>query len=126
MKENNLDIKVIEELKGKLLTEKDRLEKELEGFAERNPDAKGDWKTKYVDIGSDWDENSQEVTEYDTNLSIGRALEGQLKQVNEALGRIDNETYGFCEVDGEAIPIERLRANPEARTCIDHSSQNAQ
>ena len=42
----------------------------------------------------------------------------QLREVGEALERIDDGTYGTCEVCAQPIPDERLRAIPWARRCI--------
>ena len=35
-----------------------------------------------------------------------------------ALGKIKNGTYGICEKSNKPIPLERLRANPIARTIV--------
>jgi len=37
------------------------------------------------------------------------------------LKKIEDGTYGICEVGGEEIPEDRLDANPSARTCIEHA-----
>jgi DnaK suppressor protein len=42
-----------------------------------------------------------------------------LAQVNRALARIDEGTYGVSEVSGKPIPIERLEAVPYATTLVD-------
>lgn len=47
--------------------------------------------------------------------------EQHLSEIDAALARIDEGTYGVCEVCGEEIPDERLRARPAARTCIAHA-----
>jgi len=31
--------------------------------------------------------------------------------------------YGICEVSNEPIPLERLKANPSARTLIEHAEE---
>ena len=38
--------------------------------------------------------------------------------IDDALNRIENGTYGICEVDGEPIPKQRLEAVPWARCCV--------
>jgi len=43
----------------------------------------------------------------------------QLREVEEALERIDNGTYGTCQACGKAIPEERLEAVPWTKLCID-------
>jgi DnaK suppressor protein len=43
----------------------------------------------------------------------------RLKAVEEALGRIENGTYGVCEDCGEGIPLGRLNAMPFALRCVE-------
>ena len=43
----------------------------------------------------------------------------QLRQVEAALARLENGTYGTCEVCGKAIPEERLEAIPWATLCVE-------
>ena len=43
-----------------------------------------------------------------------------LHQVRDALKRIDNGTFGTCEVDGEPIEAERLEAMPWTPYCLGH------
>lgn len=51
-------------------------------------------------------------------LSVGDAERRMLKQVDDALERIRQETYGLCEVCGETISERRLEALPFAKLCI--------
>ena len=51
---------------------------------------------------------------------IQNQLENRLLDVKRALEKIDNGTYGTCEVSGEQIEETRLDANPAARTSIAH------
>jgi RNA polymerase-binding transcription factor DksA len=55
--------------------------------------------------------------EFDHDLALSElsAEQGALYEVNEALKRISNGTYGICEETGEAIPAARLRAIPWTR-----------
>jgi len=46
-----------------------------------------------------------------------------LRQITNALERIDAGTYGTCEVCGREIPAERLEARPWATLCIDHQRE---
>jgi DnaK suppressor protein len=41
-----------------------------------------------------------------------------LKKIEYTLARIDNGTYGYCEVCGAEIPYERLKARPVTSMCI--------
>jgi len=55
--------------------------------------------------------------ELDEGLEEG--AQNTLRQINAALERIEQGTYGFCEVCGKPIGVERLRAIPWATRCID-------
>ena len=55
-----------------------------------------------------------------TAVSAHDTLQGLLDEVRHALGRLDEGTYGTCEVCGTAIPEGRLEARPWATTCVRH------
>jgi DnaK suppressor protein len=42
-----------------------------------------------------------------------------LRKITDALSRIENGTYGWCEETGEPIGIARLLARPVATLCIE-------
>ncbi len=42
-----------------------------------------------------------------------------IKKIDEALERLDDRDYGFCEACGVEIGIRRLEARPTATLCID-------
>jgi DnaK suppressor protein len=111
----------LRELKEMLAAEKKRIIDELSRIARPDAHQTDEWHARYEDMGSDWDENAQEVTTYATNVSLEGTLETRLRGVNRALSRIDEGTYGICEIGGEAIPYERLRVNPETTRCREHT-----
>jgi len=43
----------------------------------------------------------------------------ELADVNDALAKFDDGTYGICEETGEEIPLERLRVEPQARCVVE-------
>ena len=45
----------------------------------------------------------------------------ELEEVDHALEKIKKGTYGICEKSGEAIPLERLRAEPHARYTVEEA-----
>ena len=49
------------------------------------------------------------------------AAEADVEGVERALGRLDEGTYGTCEVCGSPIDAERLAAAPTTRTCAQHA-----
>jgi DnaK suppressor protein len=42
-----------------------------------------------------------------------------LRKINEAIQRIDDGTYGYCEETGDEIGIQRLEARPVATLCLE-------
>ena len=58
---------------------------------------------------------------YDREVDIDENLldRKELAQVERALERIEQGTYGVSEVSGKPIPIERLEAVPYATTLVD-------
>jgi len=113
-----LDPQIKEELKEKLLGQKTRLEDEL-GRIAKPTGTEGDYKTTFPeDIGSRNDENATEVETYTDALAVEQTLEQQLKDVLDALEKMEKGTYGTDEETGDDIDLERLKAYPAARTNI--------
>lgn len=107
---------LIEELKTKLKEQESSIQKELESFAQEDPNLKHNWEAKFPNReDADKDESADDAQEYDNMLSLEHSLEMKLKDVNLALEKIDNGTYGICEKCGKEIETERLKAAPEAK-----------
>jgi RNA polymerase-binding transcription factor DksA len=60
-----------------------------------------------------------ETFERERDLSILEEIEGELAEVEHALRRLDEGTYGTCEACGKPIPPERLEAMPATRFCLE-------
>jgi DnaK suppressor protein len=70
------------------------------------------------DIGDLYDLASSE-RERELNLILGHRDREKLAQIDEALSRITEGTYGVCEECGGKIGAERMKVMPFARMCID-------
>lgn len=53
-------------------------------------------------------------------LTLSEVDRKHVEQIEEALRRMDEGTYGLCEYTGEPIPLERLQEVPWARYCAEH------
>ncbi len=53
------------------------------------------------------------------DYTLGENSEHLLSEIEAALVRVENGTYGTCVKCGRTIPPERLEANPWASLCID-------
>ena len=76
------------------------------------------------DVNADYrstDESDQMVMEGNilTELRNKDRLRKLTKKIEEFIGKIDADTYGFCEESGEEIGINRLMMRPIARFCIE-------
>jgi DnaK suppressor protein len=61
----------------------------------------------------------RDLTEEGTARALAADQERLLTQVERALQRMDEGTYGLSEVSGRPIPLERLEALPWATTTVD-------
>jgi len=55
----------------------------------------------------------------DLGLEVADIHRQELTAIDEALGRLEQGTYGTCDACGEEIPEERLRVMPTARYCVE-------
>ena len=114
-----MEKELVKKLQALLEEQKISIQKELESFASRDPNQKDNWDTKYPNReDGDKDDEADEVQEYNNKLSLEHSLESKLKDVNDALERIEKGNYGICEGCGKEIDEARLLACPEARTCL--------
>lgn len=109
----SLDKKTIDELKKGLLERKESITKEL---AELNQD---DNHVKFPNIGDAPDENAQEIEEYSTNLATEKVLRNTLRDIEGALERMEDKTYGKCKYCQQDIGVKRMMARPVASACIE-------
>jgi len=113
----------IDKLKKKLEKDKGNMEKQLSKFAKEDKKVKGNYKAEFPKIGSQIDENAQEIQEYEQNVSLEHNFETELKAINKALGKIEKGKFGICESCGKNINFERLKIRPQAAMCIECKSK---
>ncbi|QKG84748.1 yteA family sporulation protein [Kroppenstedtia pulmonis] len=61
-----------------------------------------------------------ELFERGKDLALNEEDEQRLKDVQDALDRMDTGKYGLCQTCGKEIPFERLEAVPETSYCVEH------
>jgi RNA polymerase-binding transcription factor DksA len=73
-----------------------------------------------------FDEESGEgdtlAVERERDLALSAQFSNQVEEIDLALAKIDGGTYGVCEISGQAIPKERLRAIPWARERVEYKA----
>lgn len=104
----SLSSKDLQELRALLLAERKRLvdlyEEEVEAAQEI-----------VVEGNSDYVDQAQSGYDRELHFSASDADRELLRQIEEALERMEEGTYGICEHSGEPISLARLRAVPWAR-----------
>lgn len=99
--------------------ERARLLEELEAMEEHTPEVEDQVG---MDIGGGYDEDLADVASSTFEREKGLALESSvqqiLAQVEEALARIEDGTYGICVRCGNPIDSARLKVLPYATLCI--------
>jgi DnaK suppressor protein len=92
------------------------------GFLEReNPGSISDELGEVAEGGTDNHLGDTATAMYDRELDEGleEGARGTLAAIDAALQRIEDGTYGICEVCGKPIGAERLSAIPWTPLCID-------
>jgi len=109
--------------KQKLEEQKTHLEAELSTVAHKKGKTEvWDASSTEFDIDTDADPNvtADKIEEFETNQAITESFKSELRDINDALQRVEVGTYGICEECGQPIEDDRLEANPSARTCKAH------
>ena len=106
-------------LRSRLEEERERLRIDMQGLGDevaalgQDQDLVGAGVSNHVaDVGTD-------VMEQEKDLVLIGNLQERLREVDHALERMDEGTYGICERCGKPINPERLEALPSATFCID-------
>lgn len=105
-----MESKLVTELKQQLLQEQQRIQKLLKNtrrHLHRTDPISADFAEQAVET-----ENDEVVSALDQGAQI------ELSQINKALIRIENGSYGTCVVCKKLIQSERLKAIPETPFCV--------
>lgn len=105
-----------ERIRAALAARRDELRAEydlhLAGIAELQRDRLTD------SAGDDQADTGSKTFEREQEISLANSILERSTQVERALERLDEGTYGWCERCGNAIPVERLAAFPSATLCV--------
>lgn len=113
-----------EEARGHLDAERSRLERLRAGFdGEHLHDESSDDSTGELShLDQHAADAGSETFEREKDFSILEQVEAELADVERALRRLDEGSYGTCEACGASIGDERLAAQPAARFCVAHQT----
>lgn len=101
----------------RLRREQERVATQLSSLTrEARVEAWADSRPDLVDVGTATLEREQ------AQQKIER-LAVRLQDIEVALARVEDGTYGSCEVCGDPIPTERLEILPDTSVCVTHAER---
>ena len=71
------------------------------------------------------EEEATETFELEKRLALEKRLKEQLADIERALKKFEEGTYGLCDICGRAIEPARLEALPQANLCLSCKAKNA-
>ncbi len=111
------DLKHFEKL---LIEERERLISSIRNIEEASRTESG--RDNSADLAS-FAETGTDAFNLETALNIASTESERLRDVIDALKRIEKGTYGICEGSGKPIPKKRLEAFPSARYCVEYQQE---
>lgn len=111
----------LNDLETALQAELAALEEELADHGK--PVGEDTWEGSSESEGEEADSSdaADNIEELATNIPLVGDLQRRRKDIKSAVRKMKDGTYGACEECGEDIDLDRLEANPAARTCIRHA-----
>jgi DnaK suppressor protein len=111
----------LSEFRALLDEERGRIADAIAFLHEENPRTIADELGELAGRGTDNHLGDMATVTFDRELDEGleEGAQQTLTQIDRALAKLDDGTYGMCERCGKAISEERLRARPSATLCID-------
>ena len=109
-------------IKEKLEKERDVLIEEMKGMGKLNPET-SEWEAIPEEVDrpeADQNDMADRFEDFEAKSSMLKSLEARLQNILKALGGINRESFGKCEVCKKEIEMARMEANPAARTCKKH------
>src|SRR5437773_4247550 len=99
-----------------LLDLRDRLLNQMSGLAKESAEEMSSYSLHMADSGTD-------NFDRDFALSLLSSDQDAIYEIEEALKRIERNTYGICELTGKTIPKARLDAIPWTRFTVEAQAQ---
>jgi len=100
----------------RLMELRDQLTKQMSGLAKESAQEMAGYSLHMADSGTD-------NFDRDFALSLLSSDQDAVYEIEEALKRIEKNTYGICELTGKVIPRKRLEAIPWTRFTVEAQGQ---
>ena len=107
-------------LRRRLETERKRLMEEYEGLKiNARPERRE--SSSYGKV----EEEATETAELERQLALEKRIRDQVAEVEHALHKFEEGTYGLCDICGQPIDPARLEALPQASLCLSCKARQA-
>jgi DnaK suppressor protein len=120
MSNSELDNKFIEKQKDRLVDLKEELLRVRRGM-EEDERSRSEQEGDFTEHDSG--DMSREIFNREMDASIGEQVERRLEDIDRALQKIEEGTYGLSDVSGDPIPQGRLEAMPEAVRTVEEQQR---
>jgi DnaK suppressor protein len=107
----------------RLEAERARLREDLHRFDVEVTESADDLDPTRGGVGNHMADDASIMFEEEKFVALRRNTEKMLEQVDLALERVAEGTYGICANCGKPIPPERLEARPSATLCVNCQQQ---
>ena len=108
----------LEEFKELILSKIEQAQKDLEILQSSFKNGAGNGTEDTSPTFRSFDEGSDTMAK-EANMQLASRQEKFIRDLNNALARIENKTYGICRVTGKLIQKERLKLVPHATLSIE-------
>jgi RNA polymerase-binding transcription factor DksA len=115
----NLSPRTIDRLRTKLLEERSRHVTQAEALQAEAAQLALDREEGDTQFDEEGGEGDTVSVERERDLMLSASARQIVEEIDRALERIKNKTYGLCTPAGRRISVERLEALPYADTCVD-------
>ena len=109
----------VEHFREQLQTERERVQSALAHLREDHPGSLDDEVEEPAPTNDQLGETATVTLNREIDYTLGENSGQVLSEIEAALERIEEGTYGTCTVCGKEIAPERLEAHPWASLCID-------
>ncbi len=102
-----------------LMEERRRVQAAIDNLHEENPGSMSDESGEDAVYDNHLADTATVTYDRELDYTLEENSEHVLAEIDEALQRIEDGTYGTCTNCGKEIPAERLEARPWATLCIE-------
>jgi len=112
---NRLDPKFLQQQREKLT----RMRNEILSAKRSTEIDRAEAASETIGQAHDFEDDAQKLMSMDIDTNLAVSEDSRLADIDRALQKIEDATYGLSEKSGTPIPLDRLEAMPEALYTID-------